>query len=202
MRRFVFERMLSEYKSVILRERAEQKAINRELDERNKLIGAARRDRVMQRKAQARDRHDYYTAVLSAFSGPGGSPRYASKEEAAYARRLYLRAYGCLYAKTAKGLAIQRRNSAVKRLSGVNRSPGRAQEFYYNMLLDKHAECFYCKRELAVHERYGDHFVPLSRGGLHTNENLVIACSYCNTAKSNMMPDEFIESRRSWVTWP
>ena len=36
-----------------------------------------------------------------------------------------------------------------------------------------------------------DHYVPLSRGGQHTDANLVIACQGCNLKKSDKPPEEF-----------
>ncbi len=47
--------------------------------------------------------------------------------------------------------------------------------------------CAYCgaKENLTL-----DHIVPSSRGGEHTWENLVTACSKCNTIKGSRTPEE------------
>lgn len=81
-----------------------------------------------------------------------------------------------------------------------------------------HAACAYCgrtKRELeeewaAVYERHGnfspkmtrDHVVPLGKGGENKKGNVVPACAFCNSAKSNtsvvlfMMRREEVEAAR------
>lgn len=57
------------------------------------------------------------------------------------------------------------------------------------------SNCAYCDVSLS---RFGfavDHVVPLSNGGLHVMENLVIACQPCNRAKGDLSLDEF----REWL---
>jgi len=44
--------------------------------------------------------------------------------------------------------------------------------------------CSYCKQDIPEEDRTADHRVPLSRGGTHTADNLVMACQRCNSAKS------------------
>lgn len=41
-----------------------------------------------------------------------------------------------------------------------------------------------------------DHVTPVSRGGTHDFENLVVACRSCNSAKGNRPVHEFVESLR------
>lgn len=62
--------------------------------------------------------------------------------------------------------------------------------------------CRYC--DIEVSEWFGDghpqfltldHVIPLSRGGMGTADNLVVACSSCNNAKANLLRDEFVASR-------
>lgn len=48
--------------------------------------------------------------------------------------------------------------------------------------------CKYCG-QAATHI---DHVHPLSRGGAHQWSNLVMACEYCNVAKSTQTPEEFL----------
>lgn len=56
-------------------------------------------------------------------------------------------------------------------------------------------KCRYC--EVVVVQGMGptgksfDHEVPLSRGGPHRVENIVIACRSCNGRKGDMLPDEY-----------
>lgn len=49
-------------------------------------------------------------------------------------------------------------------------------------------QCVYCG---APYE-HQDHFIPLSKGGTHTADNVVPACGPCNQRKSNKDPLEFI----------
>lgn len=53
--------------------------------------------------------------------------------------------------------------------------------------------CFYCKRFIKKKHRTIEHKVPLSRGGKHTASNVVMACGRCNSRKSSMTSEEFIE---------
>jgi 5-methylcytosine-specific restriction endonuclease McrA len=48
-------------------------------------------------------------------------------------------------------------------------------------------QCQYCgnRKQLTI-----DHVIPLSRGGKHIWNNVVIACSTCNSRKSNKTPEE------------
>ena len=50
-----------------------------------------------------------------------------------------------------------------------------------------HHSCQYCgtKKDLTL-----DHVIPRSRGGRHTWDNVVAACSKCNSRKSNRTPKE------------
>ena len=60
--------------------------------------------------------------------------------------------------------------------------------------------CQYCGRagiELRPREALTrDHVIPLSRGGLNVWENVVTACSPCNTRKANHLPAEIGMSSR------
>jgi hypothetical protein len=52
--------------------------------------------------------------------------------------------------------------------------------------------CYYCNRTLTSQDMVTvDHKTPLSRGGLTTEENLVIACCECNSEKDNMTEEEY-----------
>ncbi len=155
----------------------------------------ARREAHQRRMQEAKEREEYYRAVLSTFDRPGGARRYDDRAQAQAMRRLYLRAYACLYSKTPKGLAFGRARDSNRRVSPRRPRPPGVPEFYFNMLNDAEAVCFYCERSLQPHERVGDHFVPLSKGGEHAEQNLVIACNPCNSEKSDQLPADFIASR-------
>lgn len=50
-------------------------------------------------------------------------------------------------------------------------------------------QCVYCG-DLFTHI---DHYIPLSRGGSHTLENVRPSCETCNLTKSNKLPDDFLK---------
>lgn len=56
------------------------------------------------------------------------------------------------------------------------------------ILEDFNYQCVYCP---APYEHM-DHFIPLSKGGTHTADNVVPACAPCNYRKKDMMPLDFI----------
>lgn len=51
-------------------------------------------------------------------------------------------------------------------------------------------ECQYCSKSVTISNATIDHVVPKSRGGGHTWENLVIACSKCNGKKGSRLLEE------------
>lgn len=58
---------------------------------------------------------------------------------------------------------------------------------------DDGMRCFYCKVPTAATI---EHVHPQAKGGRSKMHNLVLACNYCNTRKSTMDVEEFIESGR------
>lgn len=50
-------------------------------------------------------------------------------------------------------------------------------------------KCFYCNDKFDEI----DHYIPLSKGGSHTLDNIRPSCKPCNLTKSNKLPDEFIK---------
>lgn len=53
--------------------------------------------------------------------------------------------------------------------------------------------CAYCSGSIEIEQRTIDHAIPLSRGGPHSADNLVMACKSCNCSKSSKTPEEFTE---------
>ena len=54
--------------------------------------------------------------------------------------------------------------------------------------------CAYCGFFLAGKMQI-DHVIPISRGGMHTQNNLVSACKTCNQSKSNKPLDKWLASK-------
>jgi len=50
--------------------------------------------------------------------------------------------------------------------------------------------CFYCHALVPRKLRHVDHVIPISKGGKHTPDNLVIACQFCNGRKHDKLPEE------------
>lgn len=50
--------------------------------------------------------------------------------------------------------------------------------------------CYWCG-ESCLNEYHVDHYIPLSKGGDHSLENIVIACPRCNLRKSDKDPCQF-----------
>lgn len=46
--------------------------------------------------------------------------------------------------------------------------------------------CFYCTRPKPIEEMSLDHVIPHSSGGMHYEENLVVACLPCNNRRGTM----------------
>lgn len=55
----------------------------------------------------------------------------------------------------------------------------------YNIYIRDNYTCAYCGKFCSDKDITIDHIIPSSLGGKWTWENLVTACSYCNTKKSN-----------------
>jgi 5-methylcytosine-specific restriction endonuclease McrA len=78
-------------------------------------------------------------------------------------------------------------------------------EEWVAILSKHHHRCFYCGCNLG--EGKGekrptlDHYMPLSRGGQHTKENVVPACKHCNCSKYNKTPVEW-GKEATWVSMP
>jgi len=53
--------------------------------------------------------------------------------------------------------------------------------------------CHWCKNQFAPSKCHADHVMPLSKGGDHSMENLVIACASCNHRKNAKTPDDWIK---------
>ena len=52
-------------------------------------------------------------------------------------------------------------------------------------------KCLYCDISLDIISKHLDHFIPLSRGGTNTEENLVWACYKCNLNKKDKFATEW-----------
>lgn len=57
--------------------------------------------------------------------------------------------------------------------------------------------CYYCGQEANT----VDHIIPVSKGGISSDDNLIAACQRCNGGKSNRIaPGSFLSKRRQHLT--
>lgn len=83
---------------------------------------------------------------------------------------------------------IKKRNK-IKRKLAIDSSESLLSNSEWMEILEYHSFlCFYCDAPW----EHMDHFVPLSKGGTHTADNVVPACAPCNLRKSNKNPMEFL----------
>lgn len=47
------------------------------------------------------------------------------------------------------------------------------------------ATCYYCQKTISSKKVHFDHIVALSKGGMHSVENLCVSCATCNHSKFN-----------------
>lgn len=63
------------------------------------------------------------------------------------------------------------------------------EHFKHDEIIKKYgSKCFYCNDGEFEHI---DHYIPLSKGGSHSLENIRPSCAKCNMCKSDKMPEEF-----------
>jgi hypothetical protein len=60
-----------------------------------------------------------------------------------------------------------------------------------NLLIRDEEKCQYCLGHVTIKSGTIDHVIPRSKGGMHSWENVVLACSKCNQKKGCKLPSEF-----------
>lgn len=71
-----------------------------------------------------------------------------------------------------------------------------------NLALRDGGKCQYCGVNVSSKTGTMDHVIPRSRGGTHTWENVVLACSKCNQKKADKMPEAFYLKLKNKPTAP
>ena len=96
------------------------------------------------------------------------------------------------YRKTEQG-KIVKRNSNHKRRTLTKNGDVTTQQL--KELYSTVKNCYWCNTKLNKNNTHLDHFMPLSKGGLHTIDNLVLSCSYCNLQKHAKDPYQFANEK-------
>lgn len=87
--------------------------------------------------------------------------------------------------ESAKAIS-ERRRAAVKGAPGDF-----TKDDLLRQLEKQQGLCFYCHKDLAAKPTV-DHYIPLSKGGTHYPDNIVLACWPCNASKHDTLPADFL----------
>lgn len=91
------------------------------------------------------------------------------------------------YLRTDKSAAKKRRDYARRKRAVVPTRPVTARDWL--AIIERHKNrCYYCQRSFTeTLPATIDHVIPLSKGGLHVQENIVPACRSCNSTKKDRL---------------
>ena len=89
---------------------------------------------------------------------------------------------------------VKKRSSRSTPTMRGRRPSGLSDMAWLAMRQSRDWRCEYCnKRSLSLEK---EHWVPLSRGGADSIENIVPSCAACNRTKGTLTGDEYLELRR------
>lgn len=69
-------------------------------------------------------------------------------------------------------------------------------QYEHQLFESQHGLCAYCKADLSITGKHLDHIIPLSRGGLHTANNVHWTCPTCNMSKGDSLESEWLKKER------
>ena len=84
-----------------------------------------------------------------------------------------------------KKLEISQRRRARKFHSTVN--PETIATWMTKVKSKKAARCYYCDKVFSTEQIHFDHIKPLSKGGVHSVENICVSCPTCNLKKGSSL---------------
>lgn len=91
---------------------------------------------------------------------------------------------------TSPSLLFAIKKAFHKARSVLNGSPaGFTRRDWLHVLSDFNNRCAYCGQEKKLSQ---DHFVPVTKGGGYTKNNIVPSCHSCNSKKSDSLPWEWL----------
>lgn len=107
-------------------------------------------------------------------------------------RKKYKREHSVKYRQTENGKLSQLNKYHKRRaiIKSGNVTTKQLKELYSTV-----KNCYWCNTKLNKKNTHLDHFMPLSKGGLHTIDNLVLSCSCCNLQKHAKDPYKFAQEK-------
>lgn len=110
---------------------------------------------------------------------------YSVRPASSATQFLLLKKYYQVLEKTgANHWATRRKTKQIRRNS----------RFVSKKIMNRHTSCFFCNHKLVENQKTNpfnktiDHFIPLSKGGGGSLDNLRVACSWCNGMKTDIHP--------------
>lgn len=139
-------------------------------------------------KARRQENKEHYKAYQEeyAIKNKEKITEYKKKYEEDNKEKRYLQKKE--YRKTER-FKISRRNSENKRrqiYKDGNLSTDQLEHLYQTT-----TKCYWCNEKLIKGNVHLDHYMPLSKGGTHTIDNIVLTCSSCNFKKNAKDPLQY-----------
>lgn len=120
--------------------------------------------------------------------------RYKNRSEKEKENR---KEYGKYYHKTPTGMLSSRNSRGKRRANILSGLDGTVTSQALETLKEKqNNKCYHCEVELDFSIKGTvnlDHYIPLSKGGLHSITNVVWSCASCNKSKGNKMPKAILD---------
>lgn len=73
------------------------------------------------------------------------------------------------------------------RIKQTNINPKPILDFVESVKSKPSAICYYCQKKVSTKHIQFDHMIPLSKGGMHSVENLCVSCDKCNLSKHDKL---------------
>ena len=74
-----------------------------------------------------------------------------------------------------------------------------SQKVRDRIFIEAELVCQYCSEQKPKSELVVDHLIPLSKGGDNDDGNLVCACVRCNSHKTDILPNDFLQSGHFFI---
>ena len=103
-----------------------------------------------------------------------------------------MKAHNKRYFATEKGKTIAKNSHHKIRLAVKNGSITGSKLL---SIIKSYSNCYWCNKKLSKDvEVHIDHYIPIAKGGTHTENNIVISCNVCNKSKHAKDPLVFANS--------